>query len=472
MAIASSNNQSSLDKSSGMQFSLRNIIVTLYRRKWVVLVVACPVILAGGFALFNQTGSYWATARVLVELANVDQPRWNATGNNVDYDRELSTMFNIAMSTSVGEVAAISLKDSIPVIRELDPMLAGIQGVEDLTGYLLGNTNVTVIGESRILEFQFHAPHPRLALMGVGAMRDAFANFQAHGKKNNQAINYYEEQIAEFHARVDSLLSRRAKILEQAGYSVMSDQLKVEAGSRIEAEYELTKVSSNRQAIEIRYQGLLAALDSDPREFPMGQDESRSYSLVDLRKLVIDHENTLDRLKTVHTPNSPPVRQQQELLDAALQNLRREERSYVESVRIALEEARSRESRLEDLVATYDARQRSAPRAAYLISMIDTETNSMRDVMKNLQVKLGEVRIAHEADDRVSAIIPLTHPTLSEAMSSGKSIIYFIMLVFFAVALGVIAAFILETLDHRISNSDEIMEHLNLPVFASIRKAR
>ena len=472
MTITPINNSPSLEGSSGLQFSFRDIIVTLYRRKLVVLMIACPIILAGGFALLNQSGSYGATARVLVELANVEKPRWNTTGSNVDYDRELSTMLNIAMSTSVGKLAAISLEDSIPLIRSLDPLLAGLEGVEELTWFLLSNTNVAVLGESRILEFQVNASHPRLALMGVGAMRDAFADFQVTSQKNNQAIAYYEEQIAVVRAQVDSLLLMRATILEEAGYSDMSEQLKAEAGSMIEVVYELMKARSLRQAVEIRHQVLFAALDNDPREFPMGEDESRSYSLVGLRNMVIEQEKILNGLLTVHTPNSIPVLQQQEMLDAELKKLCREEKAYVESVRITLEELRSKERLLEDLVSVYEERQKHAPQTSYRISLIDTETFSMRNVMENLQVKLGEVRISHQADDRVSAIISLTQPTLSEVISSGKSIMYFMILVFFALALGVIVAFVLETLDHRISSSEEITAHLQLPVFAIIRKAK
>jgi len=472
VSVTPTQGRSSRDGSGGVQFSLRDIIVTLYRRKWVLLVVACPIILAGGYALLNQTGSFWATARVLVELANVDQPRWNATGNNVDYDRELSTMFNIAMSTSVGDLAAESLEDSIPVIRGLDPLLEWIGGKDDLAGLLLGSTNVTVIGESRILEFQVNSPHPRLSLMGVGAMRDAFVDFHVHGYKNNQAIVYYEEQIGLVRAQVDSLLMQRAEILEQAGYTEIEGQLRAEAGGLMEAGYELMEARSARRAMEVRYQVLLAALENDPREFPMGADASRTYSLVDLRKLVIEQENTLNRLKSIHTIDSIPVRQQQELLDTAIESLYREEKAFVESVRIELEIARSKERILSDQVGVYEERQQNAPQAAYLISMIDAETNSMHDVMENLQGKLVEVRIAGQADERVSSIIPLTKPTLSEVISSGKSLLYFMMLVFFALALGVTAAFVLEILDHRISSSEEITEHLQIPVFASILKAK
>ncbi len=470
MAVETSENRSSFEGTGGLSLSFRDIVITLYRRKWIILAIMLPISLAGGWALMNQSGSYWATARVLVGLTNVEQPRWNTGTRNVDYDRELSTLFNIAMSVSVAEIAAKSLEDSIPMIQSLDPMLLAIENVNDLTEFLIGSTNVSVIGESRILEFQVNAPQPRLALMGVGAMRDAFVQYQISGGKEKNAITYYEEQIEIVRSKVDSLLSMRAEILEEHGYTEMRDQLGTESGILIELRHELMQARSNLQEMELRYRQLSAAVEGDPRDFPMGLAENRSTSLINMERLVIKHEDALNNLLSIHKPNSIPVKQQQELFQASLDNLKREELAYLENMKIDLDGLRLKEDLLEEQVNVYEERQRKAPHATYKISMIDTETTSLRDVMKSLQGKLGEVRLSNQADERVSEITNLTNPQLSELISSGKSILYFLIMVFFALALGIVVAFVLEILDHRISNSDEITEHFQLPVFANIRK--
>lgn len=466
------NTPGSINGSGASALSLRSIVSTLYRRKWIVLAVAVPIILAGGLGLSNQSGSFWATARVLVELSNVDRPRWNVNGGYIDYDRELSTMFNTAMSVPVAKIAALSLEDSIPVIQGLDPSFAEIRSMDDVAVYLMGNTNVSVVGESRILEFQVGAPHPRLALMGVGAMQEAFVDFQVYGQKNMQAISYYDEQIAVVRAQVDSLLLARSTILEETGYSEMGKEMQSESNSRLGVEYDLMKARSARMVKEIEYNMFLLALEGDPLEFPMGETENRSPMLINWRRIVGDHQEKLNWLMGIHTENSIPVLQQRELLESAILNLGREERAYVEGTRIALEKLILNESVLEEQVKLNEDRQRSAPQAFYQISMIDAESNSLRDVMENLQAKLAEVRISLLADERVSSIIPLTQPGLSEVVSSGKSIMYFLVLTFFAMALGIVAAFVLEIIDHRISSSEEITEHLNLPVFANILKVK
>lgn len=452
--------------------SLREIVVTLYRRKWLILAVALPIVVVGGLALFNQASTFTASTRVLVELTDVDQPVFNQINMRVDYDRELSTLFNIAMSVPVAEGAAMSLADSIPEIQSLDPAFAGVRAVDDIQKFLMGSTEVSVVGESRILEFRVHALHPRLALMGVGAMRDAFVEYQIHGRKNVQAIAYYEEQIAIVRAQVDSLLAERSAILTRSGFSDIREEMRLEAGSRIRAEYELALARSEREATEIEYNGLLKLIDGDPRLFPMGGDESRSASLVYLRNQVSKHEDKLNMLRGTHQESSVPVQQQQALLDDTLDSLRRENISYVESLRIKLEASRSKEQMLQGLVESYETRRQGAPSAQYKVSIIDAETTSLQKLMEGLQGKLGEVRIAHQADERVSSIVSLTQPVLVEFFGGGKTIVYFVMLCVFALALGVFMAFIMNILDHRIASKEEIEQYLELPVFASIPRSK
>ena len=303
-------------------------------------------------------------------------------------------------------------------------------------------------------------------------MRNAFAKYENQGKKNSQSIAYYQEQIGIVRSQVDSLLSKRSHILQRTGYSEMKEEMRVEAGSLIEAEYKLMEARSERMEIEIQYKGLLAAIQDDPRSFPMGQDESRSSSLVYWRRIVIEHEDTLNELMAVHTLNSIPVVQQQELLKTSIANLQREGEAYTEGVRIKLEGLRSRETMIEELIISYEKRRSEAPDAFYQISMIDAETESMRDLMKSLQGKLGEVRIALQADERVSSIIFLTQPKLMPMLSGGASIMYFLMMAFFAFALGIVVAFVLDLLDHRITTPRDIEEYLHLPIFASIPRTK
>ncbi len=457
-------------KTGAANLSLREIVFTLFRRKWIILVIALPIILLGGLSLFRQTGAYTATAKVVVELIKVDLPQWNTSGRNVDYDRELSTLFNIAMSVPVGEQAALTLADSIPVLKDLDPNLVEMTSEDDLRGFLLEGLSVSVVGESSILEFQFTSVHPRISLMAVGALRNAFMEYQVHGRKNVNAIVYYDEQINTVRSEIDSLLVVRTGIMEASGYSSLKDELRNEVGQFADVENKLMTTITNRRTLEVQYSTLSEYLDRDPREFPGGVDESRSHTLVYWRNMVGKHEDQLNSILSIHTEDSIPVRRQRMLLEGSLARLKQEEISYVASIRVALETTRGKENSLRQQAAELKKRNSRAPLIYQKISLLDVEINSLNDLLRDLQGKRGEVRLSQLADERVSSVVALTEPEMTMILSGGKTIVYFFMIVFFGLALGVVAALIMESMDHRVYVPKDVEDHLQLPVFASVSR--
>lgn len=450
--------------------SFRDIIFTLYRRKWIVLALALPIIVVGGFSLLRQSGSYTAAARILVELNEVEQPRWNTRPGNVDYDRELSTLFTIAMSVPVVESAAESLQDSIPVIMELIPNRAELDQPGELMGFLFDKMDVSVVGESSILEFQFNSISPRVSLMVVGALRDAFVEYYTYRRRDGSAIAYYTDQINLVRAEVDSFLALRTMAMEESGYSSLTDELRYDTGQLAELENELFDAITVARSLDAEYTNLKKYLDRDPREFPMGADESRSHVLVNWRNIVNKHEDELNNILSVHTPNSIPAKRQRELLERSMANLAQHERNYVESLHLQLLTAQEREESLRLLTQGLEEKNRRGPAAYQRISMLDTEISSMRVLLQSLQGKRGEVRLSEMADERISNLVNLSEPEIREVISGGRTVIYLTLLSILALSLGIVAAFLMETMDHRVFAPKDIEEHLQLPVFASITR--
>ncbi|MHB8078589.1 MAG: GumC family protein [Candidatus Krumholzibacteriia bacterium] len=448
----------------------RDVVFVLFRRRWIILAISLPIILIGGASLLGRTGTYTAASRVLVELLNVDQPRWNVTGRTIDFDREMSTFLNTAMSVSVADRAAVALADSLPVIRKVDSKLADLKEGPEFRDLLLNGLDVNVVGESNILEFRHTAENPRVALMAVGAMRNAFIQFENFGRRNPGAVAYYSEQIATVRASIDSLLAVRGGILSRTGYTSLEDEMRYSVGSAADTEAQLRKVQVEREQLEAEYTLLKGYLTRDPRDFPAGQDESRASTLVGWRDQVAKHEDALNSTLTVHTDDSLPVRRQRELLEASLKRLREEEVAYTESVHLSLEASRQRERTLQAQMSTIRSDNSRLPDVYQRVSMLDSDIKSLRDLLTDLQAKWGEVRMSEMADDRVSKIVVLTEPELITVLAEGKSMVYLAIVVLFAIALGLAGAFVQEGLDHRIYAPRDIEDNLELPVFTSVTR--
>lgn len=457
--------------------TLRDVVFILFRRRWIILAVCLPIIVLGGTSLFQQTGSFTASSRVVVELTKVDLPQWNTSGRNLDYDRELSTLFNIAMSLPVAEKAAAAIRDSIPVLESLDPNLMknremgnGLADGTNFRDFLLGGLDVNVVGESNILEFRFSSAHPKISMIAVGAMRDAFVEYQVYGRKNTQAVVYYDEQIGIVRGEIDSLLTLRGQVLTEYGYSSLEDELRYDSGQLADLEGELSRATVVRKSLEMEYNWISSYLDKDPRDFPMGPDENRSQTLIYWRNMVSKHDDEYNSILTLYTPDSVVAQRHREMIDESLRKLAAEQRNYVTSVYITLQSALEKENALREQIAGIRVRNSKAPDAYKKVSLIDVEITSVRGLLEDLQGKKGEVRLSQLADERVSNVVVLTEPELASLLSGGKTIVYFVLIVVFALALGFVAAFVLESLDHRVYSPRDVEEHLKLPVFASVTR--
>lgn len=450
--------------------SARDVVFVLYRRRFLILAVALPIVLVGGFGLLGRTENRTAAARLVVEFLNVERPQWNISGRNVDYDRELSTLANVATSVSVVDRAVASLQDSLPVIRSLDPNLAEMNGSSDLRELLLAGFDVNVVGESNILEFRYTDKSPRLALMAVGALRNAFVHYEDNSGRNRGAVGYYQEQIAFVKAGIDSLLQVRGAILGQSGYSSLEDELRFLTGAAAQLEEDLRKVQVERQQLEAEYGLLKGFLGRDPREFPSGVDENRASTLVGWRDLVGKQEDALNSILAIYTDDSLPARRQRALLERSLDRLRDEEVAYTESIRISLETTRARERAIQEQLNGVRGGNKSLPGVYQRVSMLDSEIKSLRDLLEDLQGKWGEVRMSEMADNRVSKLVVLADPELVTVLGGGKSSIYFVMLCVLALALGVVGAYLAEAGDHRINRPRDIEDNLQLPVLATVSR--
>jgi len=466
--IATHTYETSRSANSGIK--MRDIIYILFRRRWIILAISLPITIMGGLSIFSQTGQFTASANVLVQLSEVDLPRWNITGRNIDYDRELSTLYNMAMSVPVAQRAALTLTDSIPVILTLDPSLVDLTTPLDLQDFLLMGLDVSVVGESSILQFSFSSAHPRISLMAVGALRDAFVDYKINGLKNPHAINYYAEQLNTVRSEIDSLLDLRADVMQKHGYISFKDDLKHMSGQIADLQNQLMAASVNRRTLEIDHNALLSFLDDDPRAFPMGADENRSITLVYWRNMVSKHEDQLNSILTIHTDQSIPAERQRTLLKESLTRLRQEELTYVKSIGMALNSARERESALAEQLRMLRKSTADTPIVYQKISLLDTEITSVRGLLKSLQGKLGEVRLAQLADERISSVELLNVPELTAILSGGKTVVYFVMLVFMGFTLGIVIAFVIDSFDHRIYSPSDVEDSLQLPMFASISK--
>ena len=204
----------------------------------------------------------------------------------------------------------------------------------------------------------------------------------------------------------------------------------------------------------------------------MGEREGDMNTLIYLKNIVSKHEDKLNELRALHPEDSVPVQRQREVLERAIQNLRDEVEVYIEGLEIDLAAARAKEASLLTMIDSFKDITQKAPAVYQRVTMLDTEINTRRSLLEDLQVKIGEVRLSSMADKRISSMLALTEPELIKVFASGQPIIYFGLVCFFALSLGIVVGFIAENLDHRIYNRRQAEQYLRLRVFGIVSQVK
>lgn len=447
--------------------SAREVVYILFRRRWVILCIAAPIMLAAALGVLRQGGSTTAAARVLLELRSPETPQWNLS-TPIDLDRTISTYQHMAMSVPVAHRAAEMLADSLDVIRLQHKNYTHLQRGEPLAGFLLGGLDVSVVGESSILDIRFSSVSPRVALMGDRACRDAFLEYSISATRNSRAVEYYDEQVQREHAVIDSLLFLRSKILRQSGFMSIQDDMRFNSGLITEMQKQALETASQRQLLEGRIANFREQFQKDPNFVPLAEWGGNARAIMDAKYRVDEQQDKLNQLMTTFAPNSVEIRRQRDLLENTRTILANSIDSFIKSYEGEVAALGQKESSIQRQLDGLRAAQEAAPEVYSQISMIDTDIQSHREVLEALQVKSGEVRMNEMADERVSRIIKLTEPKIERAVSSSKKFAYFGLVAFFGLLFSLIVAFLIDQQDHRMYTRRDVEEYLDIPVLGTI----
>lgn len=455
----------------GGAITLRDIAFIMFRRRWIVLAVALPIIAVASLGLFQNVGSYVASTEILLDLQAPEVPRWN-TKAYVDYERSLSTYQHMATSVPVARLAAAALEDSIEVIASLDEgFYAELRDPEELAGFLQDGLDISPVGESSILSMRFGSPNARLSLMAVEVCRDAFLNYSIRATKNDQAIEYYDEQVRHVRNDIDSLLVARSEIVASVGYTSVKDNLRFEAATMADLRTKWFDEMSNARFLQAKADAYRQALADDPDFFP-ASDRDRSSAVMNGAKSEVEEIRlNLARLRTKYTDDHVDIRRVTEMLVEAERVLKREVEAYVRSFEVDAAATAGKAAILQEQMDDMRRVLVQAPDIERRVGLIDTEVNAMKELLEDLQIKRGEVQIMQQADERINMIIKLNEPEIEAFVSGSRRVAYFLIISLFGLVFAVIVAFIVDYQDHRVYSPEKLESELGVPVLGSVSHA-
>ena len=447
------------------QVGIRDLVVVVIRRRWIILGIALPIFALALYATMSSTDSVTASARVMVETRQPEDPTFYNL--SVDYDVLMSTASQVVISIPVAERAAAALADSLPALRAALPSFAQVETVRDLRDLILEHEDCNQVGETNILEISVIHPSERFALLAVKAIVDGYIGYNIETKKNQPAVNYYTDQIEEVKAGLDSLFVARAGILAEYGIAAFRENAQANAAQIVEMERNYFTERANRQALEARLNALRESIVRDPGFMPsIGTQENQD--LLHLKMSLDAEKMALSKLLQEYNEDTEWVRRQQAVVAELKTRFDVERENFLRSVEIYLATARSRESSLAEAIAGQREVVGDYPLVAQKLSSIDASIDSQRDLLEILQTKRGEVRLKSATDARISNILRLDEPSISGLVGGAKKMIYLVLATLFGLTLGLLTAIFVENQDHRLYTRFQVEQHLEIPVLGTI----
>lgn len=449
-------------------FNLRDIVYVVFRRRLVIAAILVPLVAVASLGLFQDTGSTIAACKILIELQSPEAPRWN-TRMGIDYDRTLSTLIHMAMSAPVARMAADALQDSLDVITRFeDGAFAHLADRNELTQFIFDRLDVSPMGESSILNLRFSSRNPRLGLMAVSACRDAFMSYAITATKNSHALDYYDDQVRLVRDELDALLSQRAQVVARAGYGAVEFDLRGISQQLIDMRNTHLKNQLERAYLESKASALRKAQRNNPEFTPAPDKAGLGVSMLNAKAQLEQLRSQLASLLTRYTDSHVEVQRTRERIEEAKRVLLFEVDNYIDTFEREVEALRVKEHNMEAQIQELQLAMTAVPELSRQVSLFDTEVTAKTQLLKDLQVKRGEVLINTGADERIASIIRLTEPEIETVISGARRFVYFALIVFFGLFLALAVAIVIDARDHRLHAPHRIETQLGLPVLAAV----
>lgn len=454
---------------TGARLGLRDLLAVLFRRRWIVLGVAVPIIAFGFYGTLTTTASFTASSQVVLEPRAVEDPSFQQ--RPVDMDMLMSTAVQIGQSIPVATKAAEAIIDSLARFRAGREEIAMIESVEDLRDVILGGVDCMQVGESNLLSIRYTHADPEFALLVAGALTEAYIAYNIEKGQNTSAIGYYSDQIAETQAEIDELMSRRVAVYDRSGLTAfkMNNETGIQQMRALESSYY--KARSRRTALQDRYEGVVSAIAADPDYMPSLLSAGRDDNLVSARSTYDEAVLDLTRLRQSFQDSSQHVVRQREYVEHTRQLFHNIRANLVSDLKIDLDMAASEEASLKESLDSYQAELLAYPALEKELYSLNVQIEAKRDLLESLQVKRGEVRLKVQGDERISNITQLNVSSMEMGVGGGKKFLYLMVACLFAVALAVIAAVLVDMQDHRIFDRRQAESTLQLPVLGAVSPA-
>jgi capsular exopolysaccharide synthesis family protein len=445
--------------------------VTIRKRKWIILGFALLGFIYGWYQSSIQPRLYDAGGVIEIHTGSSNQFRLSQGGIG-NGGEGLSTQIFILKSNTLLESVARDLNlannpdfaGASPTFRNInDPVIR-----QNIVGSLQAAISVGVIGRTDLVSIHCSTGNPKLSADIVNKLVLAYINhsFQAKEDSTKRVTQFFSHTLDELKQEVEDSQNDLIDLQKRLGVLGFDPSLNTITDSLSEINKAANAAELVRLQAETRYR-FLASLD--PKLLGLAP-EARLGSMNSLRLQLDAAEAQLEQVDSLYGPNNPKekaVRRQialinQQLGDEEQRVLASTNQAYMAAkddelqTRAVLEQKRNDAFKLRDDLLEFNLRQR--------------EFESNRALYDGLHQRLRTAGVEAGLESTEIDVIDPAQPPLGPTLKPRSSMLIVNTVVMLII--GLVVAFLLDSLDTGLRTVAEIESVSNLPSLALIPRAR
>jgi len=451
--------------------STRDLISLLFRRKAIALSIFSLIFLASVMSLARQKAAYVADTRILV-LRGEGGAQGPIPRPTLQWWEEMKSEVEIVRSRPVAEraVAALSRQSvETGLARDSEVVAASAPSADDL----LSNLSVEPIEETNFIRLAYHALDPRSAIDGVNAVAEAYLGHRRSMRSNKQTAEFFEEQILTARSNVERMRAELALYKTENGLTDIDKQTSELIHQRAIVEGELTLAGSKRAALEAEVRVVERSLRENPEVLVPTPELAEDDNLRDYQRRLAEIDSKYNSLLSRYTPESPQVQAVVRDREACIQSIRAVVGALIAAKRNQLEVLRGHESTLKAQHNDILAKLGGIPEHEAKVAIMTLELKTATDELQALEAQHQQHQLQEATDPRLSNLQILAPAVTAKRVGGGmKQKLFMVFSFILAAGMALVAAFMVDTLDHTIRFPADIETALGVPVLGSVREVR
>lgn len=466
---------------------LRYYGMMFWRWRKVVAGIVLAFLALGIVITLLMTPQYTATSQIEImrdsaQIVNMQGVEQDAT----DTDQEFyQTQYGLLRSQSLAERVATDLKlvdDAVffEMFDEADDLFNDTAGgrapavdrnrrLRIAAEILLDQVRISPQRESRLVNIDFTSPDPALSQKVANAWAEQFIlmNLERRYDASSYAREFLEGRLAELRERLDvserelQTYAQNQRIITLPGAGQNGSEQSTVAYDLVALSTELAEATGDRVEAQAR-------LESVRGRAGESQESLDNNALNQLRAERAKLDAEYQRLMTQFEPAYPPAQALRSEIQDIEASIQREERRVGGAVEVAYNAARQREDALSARVAELeseflDQRERSID---YRVLGRDVDTN--RQLYDALLQRYKEIGIAGGVGTNNISIVDEAELPLRP--SSPRLLLNLLLSLIGGLAVGAIAAFLLDQSDETLADPSDIEGLVGLPLLGSVPK--